>query len=112
MLLKTLIVEQLDSDGTLKTFRMKPASSSDEIVVAFAREYDEPRDGPFHFLEPADAERFRTGFAECRVRRLGLGQFSSSGTEQRCRVEYSGIPTKRGWLSYYALSLPVNAIPH
>jgi hypothetical protein len=47
MMLKALIVEQLEADGTLRSLQMKPALETD-LVVAFADEYDEPREGPFH----------------------------------------------------------------
>jgi hypothetical protein len=48
-----LILEQLDEGGLLKTFRLKP-NPERQMVVAFPNEYDEPRQGPFHFLDPAD----------------------------------------------------------
>jgi hypothetical protein len=49
MMLKVLIVEQLDTEGSLRTFRMEPSTGGRDIVVAFADEYDEVRAGPFHF---------------------------------------------------------------
>jgi hypothetical protein len=41
MMLKALIVEQLDVDGTLRTFEMQPSGHDRKLVVAFADEWDE-----------------------------------------------------------------------
>ena len=110
MLLKALIVEQLEGDGTLKSLRMQPSTDRD-IVVAFANEYDEPRHGPFHFLDERDEWRFREGFANCRARRLRYPNFVSDGASFHVETSWYGIPTERNWLSYYALSLPEFGIP-
>lgn len=111
MMLKALIVEQLDADGILRTFRMQPAAGGRELVVARADEYDEPRSGPVHFLDEEDAQRFEEGFARCRARKIGAPYFSCDGSEYHIELYWSGIPTKRSWVSYYALSLPEFAIP-
>ena len=110
MMLKALIVEQLESDGTLRSLRMQPMVGR-EIVVAFAGEYAEPRHGPFHFLDEDDERRFREGFARCRARRLGTPNFTRDGRSFHVETSWYGIPTERNWLSYYALSLPELAIP-
>src|ERR1035441_3153074 len=44
--LAPLIVEQLDVDGTLRTFQMQPSTQGRDIVVAFADEYEDRRSGP------------------------------------------------------------------
>jgi len=111
MMLKALIVEQLDADGILRTFRMQPAVESPDIVVAFADEYEEDRFGPFHFLDEEDAKRFKEGFARCRVRKIGCPHFRFDGRVYQVELTWSGIPTERNWLSYYALSLPEFCIP-
>jgi CHAT domain-containing protein len=112
MMLKALIVEQLDADGTLRTFLMQPSIQGGNIVVAFADEYDDDsRSGPFHFLDEEDAKRFEEGFARCRIRKIGKSHFSFNGRTYHLDVNWSGIPTERNWLSYYALSLPEFAIP-
>lgn len=111
MMLKALIVEQLDADGTLKTFRMQPSIKGRNIVVAFADEYDDRRSGPFHFLDEEDARQFEEGFANCRIRKMGRSHFNSDGRTYHFDISWSGIPTERYWLSYYALSLPEFAIP-
>ena len=111
MMLKALIVEQLDVDGTLRTFQMLPSSEGRDIVVAFADEYEDNRSGPFHFLDEDDARRFDEGFARCRVRKVGKSYFNFDGHAHHFEGKWSGIPTERNWLSYYALSLPEFAIP-
>lgn len=108
-MVKALIIEQLESDGTLRTLCMQPADH--DTVVAFATQYDEPRTGPFHFLEEADEQRFREGFANCRSRRLNYPNFSGEGDSFHFETNWYGIPTEPYVLSYYALSLPEFAIP-
>lgn len=110
MMLKALIVEQLESDGTLRSMRMQP-STDGNIVVAFAGEYAERRHGPFHFLDEEDERRYREGFAKCRARLLAAPSFVRNGSSCHVEISWSGIPTERSWLSYYALSLPEFAIP-
>jgi hypothetical protein len=111
MMLKALIVEQLDADGALRTFEMQPSSHGRKLVVAFADEWDERRNGPFHFLDESDARRFEEGFALCRARKIGAGYFYNKGRTYHFETKWSGIPTQRQWLSYYALSLSEFAIP-
>jgi len=110
MMLKALIVEQLEADGMLRSMRMQPSTDRD-IVVAFAGEYEERRHGPFHFLDEDDERRFREGFARCRARRLANPNFIRSGASFHVETSWYGIPTVRNWLSYYALSLPEFGIP-
>ncbi len=111
MMVKALITEQLDSNGALKTLQMKPGQE-EHMVVAFAHEYDEPKDGPFHFLHPDDERRYKKGFADCRARVLSKDNFWKSGDVFHVKsLRWSGIPTQAQFLSYYALSLPQFAVP-
>lgn len=110
MMLKALIVEQLERDGTLRSMRMLPATGR-EIVVSFAGKYEEQRHGPFHFLDDEDEQRYREGFANCRARRLAGPNFIFYESSYHVETSWSGIPTERNCLSYYALSLPEFAIP-
>ncbi|MGD0544811.1 MAG: hypothetical protein ABSB65_10405 [Candidatus Acidiferrales bacterium] len=105
-----VIVEQLESDGSLRTFRLRPASDR-EMTVAFANEYAEPHSGPFHFLDEEHEQAFRKGFASCKVRKLSNDRFKVVDGEYEFQTSWLGIPTERGSLSYYALSLPEYAIP-
>lgn len=61
MMLKALIVEQLEADGTIRSFKMQPSQNGRDLVVAFPDEYEERRVGPFHFLDPKDARRYSEG---------------------------------------------------
>jgi hypothetical protein len=79
MMIKALIVEQLEADGLLRTMRMQPSTDRD-IVVAFAGDYNERRYGPFHFLDEEDDRRFREGFARCRARRIANPKFIRNGS--------------------------------
>jgi hypothetical protein len=110
MNVKALIVEQLDADGSLRTLRMQPDSRK-SLIVAFGDEYAEPRYGPFHFLDQRDDEKYRKDFATCRVRKVGGSRFKTEGDVFSFRASWSGIPTQRGSLTYYALSLPEYAVP-
>jgi hypothetical protein len=47
MMLKALIVEQLEADGTIRSFKMQPSQNGRDLVVAFPDEYEERRVGPF-----------------------------------------------------------------
>ena len=112
MMLKALIVEQLEEDGTLRTLTMQPSAEGFDLVVAFADEYDEMRSGPFHFLSHTDEHRYRDGFAKCRARQIGSGHFYRKGESFHVETSWTGIRTERNRLSYYALSLPEFSIPH
>ena len=112
MMLKALIVEQLEEDGILRTLTMQPSAEGHDLVVAFADEYDERRSGPFHFLSHEDEHRYRDGFANCRARKIGSSHFYRQGKSFHVETSWTGIRTERNWLSYYALSLPTFGIPH
>ena len=106
-----VLVEQLDLNGTLRTFRMK-SDNDEQITIAFANEYDQLRSGPFHFLERQREHSFDTGFAECVRRHVSKDRFKRIGrTEYEFNTSWFGITTERQRLSYYALSLPEYAIP-
>ncbi len=106
-----VIVEQLDSNGGLRIFRMQ-AEYGGRLIVAFADEYEESRSGPFHFLDDRHERAFKKAFAECKSRRVSSARFSSARDGAFHFVtSWVGIPTERQRLSYYALCLPEHAIP-
>jgi len=105
-----IIVEQLDEDGTLRTFRMVP-QYNEKMWVAFLDEYAEPRSGPFHFLDDGHSHHFDRGFAAAQVRRVGPRRFYPIDDGFHFESSWHGIPTKRHSLTYFALSLPRFAIP-
>ena len=108
--IKALIVEQLEWNGTLKTMRLQPVNQR-PLIVAFPDEYAEPRQGPFHFLDSADEERFVAGFADCKIRRLGASKFRKEGDSTHFATEWMGVPTQQDFLTLYTLLLPPDAIP-
>ena len=108
---RALIVEQLERDGTLRTFRMVP-DFRERLTVAFPEEYADPRYGPFHFLDNRYAQAFREGFAAAQSRRLGSSRFKSDGLNCQFRTSWMGIPTERNCLTYYALSFPEECVPY
>ncbi len=105
-----IIVEQLDEDGTLRTFRMAPGYG-EKMWVAFLDEYAEPRSGPFHFIDAEHSREFDRGFAAAQVRRVGPRRFFRTRNGYHFESSWHGIPTKRHCLTYFALSLPQFAIP-
>lgn len=111
MMLKALIVEQLEEDGTLRSLTMQPSQRGHDLVVAFADEYDDKRSGPFHFLNDREEHLYRDSFANCRARKIGRKHFYQTGDSFHVETSWKGIQTERNWLSYYALSLPKFAIP-
>jgi len=110
MILKALIVEQLECDGHLKTFEMY-AESGRHMRVAFADESENPRSGPFHFLDRRDERRFEAGFAHCTLWKLSKSKFITKSGEFVFKHSWRGIPTEQGFLSCYTLSLPEFAVP-
>lgn len=105
-----VIVEQLELDGSLRTFRMQAGPES-PITIALANEYEEPRSGPFHFLDERYERQFEKAFAGCRVRKIGHDNFFETDNKYSFNTSWRGIPTEQGRLSYYALYLPKFAIP-
>jgi len=110
MILKALIVEQLEFDGHLKTFEMY-AEPGRNLSVAFADESENPRSGPFHFLDRRDESRFEDGFAHCTLWKLSRTKFITKSEEFVFKHSWRGIPTEQGFLSCYTLSLPEFAVP-
>ncbi|MHC4425549.1 MAG: hypothetical protein ACYSYV_05560 [Planctomycetota bacterium] len=106
---RALIVEQLEADGSLRTFRMVPGRHL--VTVAFPEEYQNQRSGPFHFLNREEERRFGEGFATAQARRVGADRFKVSKGRYMFRTSWQGIPTEHNYLTYYALSLPEQAVP-
>jgi len=105
-----VIVEQLEANGMLRTLRMQSDYDS-RLTIAFPGEYDEPRTGPFHFLDDRHERKFRRAFGECKQRRLPSSRFNREGNSFSLNTSWSGVPTEQGRLSYYALCLPENTVP-
>lgn len=110
MNVKALVIEQLDHDGYLRTFEML-AEPGKHITVAFADERENPRSGPFHFLDKRLEAELQNGLAECTAGKLAKSQFVVGEETTVLKHSWANIPTQRNSLSYYALSLPEFAVP-
>ena len=110
MNLFALVIEQLEYDGRFRSFQMQ-AIPDRPLTVAFVDEFDEPHDGPFHFLDRLYQKTFAKGLAECRALKLSESQFAIEGGEYHFQISWHDIPTERNCLSCYALSLPEFAVP-
>jgi len=110
MNLGAVVVEQLEQDGYLRTFQMF-AEPGHHLTVAFADDRENPRSGPFHFLDDHHEKAFEKGFAECNAGILPKSRFIAADGEGVFKHSWAGIPTERNSLSYYALSLPEFAVP-
>jgi hypothetical protein len=109
MNLTVMIVEQLDWDAQLRTLRFKPRRGA-EFWVARSDEYDHPRSGPFHILEPEQEREFAYKFKQAPNRRSG--HFVELGNGQaQFNTEWHGIPTESSGVSCYAICLPQDAVP-
>lgn len=108
MIVNAIIVEQLEHDGFLRSFRMW-AQPGRPLTVGFPDEHDSG--SPFYFPDEQDEQVFEKGFAECRAGRLPKSRFITVDGDGVFRNSWSGIPTERGSLSFYALSLPEFAVP-
>ncbi|MDB5072643.1 MAG: hypothetical protein JWM87_3754 [Candidatus Eremiobacteraeota bacterium] len=108
---RAVIIEQLELNSTLRSFRMHP-TRSERLIVAFADEYDEPRSGPFHFFDPRHERAYGRGLAACTEKKLGPTRFRREGNRYHFSTCFDGIPTESHRLSYYALSLPPYAVPN
>jgi hypothetical protein len=98
MNVSAVLVEQLEPDGHLLTFQMRPEFTT-SMTVAFANEYAEPRVGPFHFLDPKDEQSFKDAFATGKVRKLAETRFKSENGLYRFHTSWIGIPTTKGELT-------------
>lgn len=110
MNVKSIVVEQLDWNGTSKSLTVEPDFNG-QLWVAFPTDYDEPRNGPFYFQNPQDDERFNEGFATCQARRITRNNFFETDGLFTYKTTWQNIPTERNSLSYYALYLPEYAVP-
>lgn len=104
-----MIVEQLDWDAQLRTLTFKPRDGA-ELWVARSDEYDHPRSGPFHILEPEQEREFARKFGQVPNRRSG--HFVELGNDQaKFTTAWHGIPTESSGVSCYAICLPKDAVP-
>jgi hypothetical protein len=110
MNLRGVVVEQLEHDSYLRTLEIF-AEPGSHITVAFADDRENPRIGPFHFLDERRERELEKGFAGCTAGKLPKSRFNSVDGQVVFKHSWEGIPTERNSLSYYALSLPEFAVP-
>lgn len=110
MNVKSIVVEHLYWDGSIKTLQLSP-NIRHEMWVAFPDEYEEPRNAPFHFQNPDDEEDYEANYAKCKARKLSKDRYSEEKGVYTFKNSWQGIPTERQSFSFYTLYLPENAIP-
>src|SRR5258708_5629197 len=101
MNIRALVVEQLEHDGYLRTFQMFAERHSRHITVAFSDDRENPRSGPFHFLDQHRERELKKGIAECTAGKLSKSQFIAKDGEVVFKHSWVGISTERNSLSYY-----------
>ena len=68
MNIHSIIIEDLEKTGILKTMQLKSEDSSNGIIVAFPDEYDEEIEGPFHFLSDVNLNNYIEQYNKCKSR--------------------------------------------
>ncbi len=111
MNIHAIIHEQIDWDGTIRSFQLKEKEELGDLWVAFPGDYGDERDGPFFFLDREYKTWFDTKRANCRHARIAPECFFKEGKDYVFRTEWHRVPTLRGYLTYYALYLPEFAVP-
>jgi hypothetical protein len=104
-----VVFEQLEINGELRSFTMEVNDAP--IYVSFLQNYDDERSGPVHFLDKKFERQFRRGLAECKTLHLAVENYRKVEGRFQFSTRWKGIRTERSRLSYYALSLPTNAVP-
>jgi hypothetical protein len=106
-----IIHEQIDWDGTIKSFQLSADQSIGELWIAFPDDYSDERNSPFYFLDSEYETIFRNKWANCQQRKLSSRHFYGKGDSYVFETTWQGIPTERDYLTYYALYLPEYGIP-
>lgn len=106
MMVKAIVIEQLERDGSLRTLMFQGGRSSNPMVVAFVDEYDDLASGPFHFHDDASTREFSKAFAECSTRHVAGERFRVRENAITYTTSWQGIPTERCHVTFFALSLP------
>jgi len=111
MNIHAIIHEQIDWDGTIKSFQLKERNEIGDLWIAFPGDYDTQRNGPFHFLDHEYETYFNDKVANCRHIRISKDNFYHQGEDFIFKTEWHRITTERAHLTYYALYLPQFAVP-
>ena len=108
-----LIVEELNERGELKSFVLNKDYNIGDLWIAFPEEYDNPRSGPFHFLDDSYEKVFSTVYQNKSMRKVGSKRLQNVGYNQfEFYTNWDNIPVQASWeLYYYSLYLPKHAYP-
>jgi hypothetical protein len=104
----TIVLEQLDWDGRLRSLVYSGRSGA-SFWIAEHGEYKEDRRTPFHFIDDRERRAFEREFQRVRPRTAGSLVRTPDGV--RFATTWRGLPTDRSGLSVYALLLPEEATP-
>lgn len=91
MNVKSIIYERLEIDGLLKTLQLDASNTRRNMTVAFCDEYDEPRNGPFHFLDHQDEQRFQDKLCRCTKRKLSSQRYLIKDNEYTFKTSWEGF---------------------
>ena len=110
MNVKSIVVEQIDWEGTSKSITIEP-NYNNQLWIAFPTDYEEARNSPFYFQRKVDENEFNDGFAQSQARKISKENFFKLNNQYIYKTIWIDIPTDRKMVSYYALYLPEYAIP-
>jgi len=111
MNIHAMIIEQLEWNGYLKSFTLQAQNELGQMWVAFPDEYQNDRNGPYHFLDPEYENVFEQRSAKCRNAKLPSDKFYGKKGHYFFSTTWNQIPTERHELTYYSLYFPEYAIP-
>ena len=111
MNIHAIIHEQIDWDGTIKSFQFKERDEIGDLWIAFPGDYDGQRNSPFYFLDREYETNFHSKVANSRHVRIAKENFYQQDNETIFQTKWHKITTKWGETTYYALYLPEYAVP-
>ena len=108
-----LIIEELNEHGKLKSFVLNKDYDIGDLWIAFADEYDEPRDGTFHFMDDSYEKLFSTIYSGKKMRKVSSNKLKNIKNNQYdFSTNWDNIPVLESYeLYYYSLYLPKYAYP-
>lgn len=111
MNVNSIIVEQLEWNGLLKSVTMNRKNKFGELWISFPDEYLEERNSPFHFLDKKYKKHFESKQEKGRITKLSEKRFSKKGNDFYFNTLWNGIRTERFELTFYSIYLPEFAVP-
>src|ERR1700744_1745858 len=111
MQINAIIHEQIEWDGSIKSFQLKEREDLGDLWVAFPGDYDDEPNGPFHFLEREYETWYNEKRASCACRRIASCNFYMEDGDYIFKTGWHRISTKEHQLTYYSLYLPEFAVP-